>query len=121
METNECYNLLCEIYGAQDVERWKSYHGWSFDFYIQSLDVYVQFDGVYWHGLDRPIEEIANSMNESDKGIYKKWKRDRKQDEWFDANSMKLVRIIECEFKSFKSNDDKKTLIESKIRSALGG
>jgi hypothetical protein len=47
---------------------------WNVDFYIPSIDTYVQLDGVYWHGLDRPVEVIKESKESKsvrDQAIYK--------------------------------------------------
>jgi hypothetical protein len=93
---DQCYDLLCECFGADDVERQVRINDrWAIDFYIKSIDtyVYVQFDGVYWHGLDRPIELIAEHRTKRDVQIHKKWATDREQDAWFSERGMKLIRI----------------------------
>jgi very-short-patch-repair endonuclease len=92
------YHALCEKFGEQDVQRQVPMnHGhWVIDFYIRSLDTYVQFDGVYWHGLDRPIETIKESAqagHRRDLGIYRKWLVDRQQEKWFAENGLRLVRV----------------------------
>jgi len=71
---------------------------WSVDFYIISLDTYVQFDGVYWHGLDRNLEEIKSSEKIRDKAIYNKWVKDRQLDEYILKHGKKLVRITDKMF-----------------------
>jgi hypothetical protein len=62
----------------------------------RSIDTYVQLDGVYWHGLDRPIELIAEHRTKRDVQIHKKWATDREQDAWFAERGMKLVRITDA-------------------------
>lgn len=74
--------------------------GWFIDFYIEDVDTYVQFDGVYWHGLDRPIDEIRNSFTPRDASIVRNWECDRKQDAAFRAKGLKLVRITDRDMKS---------------------
>lgn len=69
------------------------------DFYVPCIDTYVQFDGAYWHGLDRPIELIAEGRTPRDVQIYKKWQTDREQDAWFKEHGMRLVRITDREFR----------------------
>lgn len=69
------------------------------DFYVPSIDTYVQFDGVYWHGLDRPIDIIAEGRTARDVQIYKKWLSDREQDAWFLAQGMRLARFTDAEYK----------------------
>lgn len=81
------------------VERDKEVDGKAIDFYLPCLDVYVQFDGVYWHGLDRPIEEIAEHRSRQDVTIHSTFLRDRAQDAWFAKRSMKLIRVTDLEFK----------------------
>jgi hypothetical protein len=82
-----------------DVKRQVSVNDWSIDFYVADIDTYIQFDGVYWHGLDRPIEMIKEFRSPRDKVIYDTWKRDRKQDEWFLSHDIKLVRVTDEQFK----------------------
>lgn len=90
--------LLNEFFGPEHVKIQRLIEGhWSVDFYISSINTYVQFDGVYWHGLDRPIEEIAASNSRRDKAIYEKWLKDRKLDVYVLEHGMKLVRITDKE------------------------
>ncbi len=83
-----------------EVKHQKCVNGWPIDFYIASIDTYVQFDGVYWHGLDRPIEAIRASKLVRDQAIAKKWDTDRKQDAWFAANGKRLVRVTDLAFRA---------------------
>lgn len=76
----------------------KRINGWIVDFYIKSIDTYVQFDGVYWHGLDRTLKELKASKSPRDIMIRKARARDRKQDRWFKANGKRLVRVTDREF-----------------------
>lgn len=66
---------------------------WLIDFKIN--DVYVQFDGIYWHGLDRPIQMIRESKNIRDLIICKRYDVDRYQDQWFIMHNLRLVRITD--------------------------
>jgi len=72
---------------------------WLIDFYVPSIDTYVQFDGAYWHGLDRPIELVAEGRTPRDVQIYRKWLADREQDAWFQQQNMRLVRITDVEYR----------------------
>jgi hypothetical protein len=92
-----CYEALCELFGVNDVERQVIVpeKRWLIDFCVKSIDTYVQFDGEYWHGLDRPIEVIAEHRTPRDVQIHKKWMTDREQDEWFRTRGMKLVRVTD--------------------------
>ncbi len=73
---------------------------WSVDFYVKSIDTYVSFDGVDWHGLDRQIDVIKNSMKCHDQAIYSKWVKDRELDTYIKDHNLRLIRITDNEFKS---------------------
>jgi hypothetical protein len=92
----ECLDLLRKIFTKVDSSVYVN--GWSIDMHIIDIDTYVQFDGNFWHGLDKSL----NEMLESDKPIYneiaRKMIRDKEQIIWFGTNSKKLVRIKESEF-----------------------
>jgi len=92
------YDHLVGLYGT-GVEHQVFVHRWPIDFYIRQTDVYVQVDGVYWHGLDRPIEMIKESKNPRDKNIYKKYLTDRKQEVWFKNNGKTLLRVTDKQIK----------------------
>jgi len=94
--------VLVEYFGENDVERQCVINqSWPIDFYIKSIDTYVQLDGVYWHGLDRSLDLIKEFKNPRDRSIHNKWFFDRKQDEFFDQHKLKLIRITDIEFKEF--------------------
>jgi len=61
-------------------------------------NVYVQFDGIYWHGVEREISELKEARKNGDKSanmqLLAKY-RDKYQNYWFEKNNMKLYRIIE--------------------------
>jgi hypothetical protein len=100
----EVATLLATTFG--EVKRWVWVNGWSIDMYVPSCDAYVQFDGVYWHGLDRPIEMVK------DPKIVRKYYRDVEQVAWFSAQGLKLVRITEVEW---QQTDDRRALLVTKI------
>jgi|SRR6478736_2294022 len=97
-----CYQLLCETYGSNQVRRQVELESWSIDFYVNCIDTYVQFDGAYWHGLDRAAEVIKRSSmlgHKRDKSILFTLETDRKQCEWALVNNVRLVRITDKEFR----------------------
>lgn len=96
---DEFFQLLSLKFGSENVKRHVTVHSWSIDFYVDSVDVYVQFDGVYWHGLDRSIEIIQEFKHPQDATIHKTILRDRQQDHWFAEHGMRLIRITDKEFK----------------------
>jgi len=91
--------LLEDHFGSDDVlVQQRLARKWSIDFYVKSIDTYVQFDGVYWHGLDRPIEEIKASSSERDKTICEKWIKDRELDVYVNVQHLRLVHVTDREF-----------------------
>lgn len=94
------YTRLCELHGIENIVRQITIAStrWAIDFYVKNIDTYIQFDGVYWHGLDRPIEIIAEGKTARDIQIYRKYLTDRIQDEWFKTMNLKLVRITDKQF-----------------------
>lgn len=91
------HELLTKKFGNDEVERHVVVNGWCIDFYVSAIDVYIQFDGVYWHGLDRPIDVIKQSDRPRDQIIYKTWLRDREQNVWFEQNNKKLYRVTDMQ------------------------
>lgn len=89
------YEVLCIKFNSSNIIRQILINSWNIDFYIKSLDTYIQFDGIYWHGLSKPIEQIMEFKNPRDKTIYKTWCRDKEQNEWFYKNKLKLIRITD--------------------------
>lgn len=95
------YTCLCQKFGVDNVERQAIAGGWMIDFKIKlsECDVFVQLDGVYWHGLDRPIAEISQSSAPRDVVICKKYATDRAQEAWFAENGLRLIRFTDEQFK----------------------
>lgn len=94
---DKIYNLLITSFNETDVERYASVNNWSIDFYIKSINTYIQLDGTYWHGLDRPLEQIMLFEHKRDKIIYSTYLRDLQQNEWFSSNNKKLIRILDTD------------------------
>ena len=76
------YQLLIERFGEHDIERNKRPDGtaWPIDFYIKSIDIWLQVDGIYWHGLDGHLDQHRQNIdvNKRSKIIVYKWETDRK-------------------------------------------
>jgi len=81
-----------------NVERQVVINKWPIDFYVKIIDAYVQFDGEYWHGLDRTLEEIMRFKTPRDRTILRKYQIDREQNNWFHDNDLRLVRITDKQF-----------------------
>lgn len=94
----EFYRFLTTQFPIDDVRRHVFVNNWSIDFYVQSIETYVQFDGVYWHGL----REVDNSDSPRAQAIRKVFEKDRQQDAWFTANNLRLIRITDEQFRKHK-------------------
>lgn len=70
---------------------------WPIDFYVKSVDSYIQVDGVYWHGLDRSLEIIKEFKTPRDRMIYRKFLTDREQDKWAKEHGINLLRFTDLE------------------------
>lgn len=62
----------------------------SVDMFIPSISTYVEVDGSYWHGLDKPYEQLGDDQR-------KKFDNDRRLDEHCKQHGIRLVRIIDSE------------------------
>jgi hypothetical protein len=98
---DKMYELLIKQFDSNDVERNKRPEGtaWPIDFYIKSIDTWIQVDGIYWHGLDGQLEEhrLRSCADKRSRIIVYKWETDRKQESWFAERGMKLVRFTDKE------------------------
>jgi hypothetical protein len=74
-----------------------------------SRDVYVQFDGIYYHGLDRPYVELSATQR-------RKYDRDRRADAWCRQNSIVLLRVTDAEWLALKTADEKLSFIRRLLR-----
>lgn len=92
---NALYHALVERYGYEHVKRHVNVNDWCIDLYVDKLNTFIQHDGVYWHGLDRSLDDILKFKNPRDKTIYDTFCRDRKQDAWFLENQLILFRTTD--------------------------
>lgn len=80
-----------------DLIRQELINNWAIDFYFPSKNIYVQLDGVYYHGLNRDLEIIKLFKTSTDKKIYRTYLKDREQESWFLKNNLILIRITDEE------------------------
>ena len=83
----------------QSVDHQVIVNGWMIDFYVKDIDTYLQFDGVYWHGLKKTQKQLSESKSPRDKVILGTVLRDIEQNKWFTKNNLKLVRVTDEEYK----------------------
>lgn len=108
---DEFYEELLNYFSAHDIERQVISFKWPIDFWVKSRDIYIQIDGVYWHGLDRPIDIIENSERPRDKTILRKWHTDREQNLWFHSENKRLLRFTDVEFRNAKRQNQVEKLL----------
>jgi hypothetical protein len=100
---NKLYEFLKQEFGGENIQSPKKIiigNGkvWFIDFYIKNYDVYLQFDGIFWHkGNNRSIEEILELSKTFPlfEGIYNNIQKDIQQDQWFKERNLKLIRVNE--------------------------
>lgn len=81
------------------------------DFVILDYEepIIVCFDGIFIHGLDRPITEIAEKALTSkfNANIFKKYYSDRSFEEYCQKRNINLVRFDESSFQDFLFKNDR--------------
>lgn len=89
------FKILCEKFGLANVYRGKKLFRQFIDFYINPLKIYIQVDGVYWHGLNRKINDIKKLKTRQDHKILKQIERDVKLNKYCKKNNLTLIRITD--------------------------
>ena len=82
---------------------------------ICSMGVYVQYDGLYWHGLDRTIDRASEPLYPHDRVVLGTMERDVKQNTWFKEKGLKLVRLREDAMRIIDTTHDCVQLISSLV------
>lgn len=104
-----CLASLRDLY--EEVVHQVPINGWLIDFYVPKINTYVQFDGVYWHGVHMTEEQVDAAITKRERDVARKWHRDREQVVWFRSSGLRLVRITDEQFKSWE--------IDGTVRSSL--
>ena len=100
-KTGRCFQSQVEIdcfeYIKQNVDpnidHQKRYGDWMIDFYSPKYDLYIQLDGIFWHGLANYKDEFL----ETDLG--KAILKTKEKDELQNKTIKNLVRITDEEFR----------------------
>lgn len=99
----EIEKLLKKIYKDVHTQQWID--GRPIDFYIKDIDLYIQVDGEFYHGLtERSLKYFFVKNN---------YDRDRKQDLWFKEHNLQLLRLSEKTCRSLINEQDLKDLISA--------
>jgi hypothetical protein len=79
------------------------HRSWFVDFYNREYDMYIQFDGTFWHGLERTQDDLLNEFNKTKrlKGVLDHKITDQKQNNYFEKNNLKLYRISDKDFQNY--------------------
>lgn len=95
------YNFLVSQFLINNVSRQILMFDKIIDFLvvIENKEIFIEFDGIYFHGLDRPIQIIEESLKIRDKYIAKRYWEDRWLDQMMNENNKVLVRVTDKEFK----------------------
>jgi len=88
---------LVKIFGESDVQRQVFVNSRSIDGFIVSLNLYIQFDGSHYHGLNEKSIAYEN--------VRSTIVRDRIQDEWFFKNELHMLRISDKIAKLISDDD----------------
>ncbi len=94
---------LIKIFGKENVKTGVVVNGWSIDFQIkiQEFECYIQYDGVYWHGLDASENVIKVRKGARARRIEMVFERDKLQCRWFSEHGLFLLRTTDKEFERF--------------------
>lgn len=112
------HEILFNFYGIDNIKRQVPMIRQWVDFYVESANFYLQIDGVYWHGLNRPIKQIKLGKTRQDQDIYKQILRDKKLNYHMKKNNLKLIRVTDEEMRA-KTNDEIINLVEEKLHASL--
>jgi len=100
----QMHQMLINKFGNEYVEtqiRIPDTH-WIIDFYVKSINTFIQSDGVYWHGLNVNRNTLIESTNPRDQKRIRAWNIDRRQELWFKEQNMHLLRITDLAIKNLK-------------------
>jgi hypothetical protein len=92
---DKTYKILKDHFGENNVVRQLFVNGWDLDFYIPSLDGYVEENGVFYHGLNKSAEELLLSDKRLYKNIYGTYLRDKEKVAYFSSKNKPLAIITD--------------------------
>lgn len=104
-------NILIEIFGEHNIQIQTLIKNWPIDIFVKNISIYIQVDGIYWHGLNASIEKLNESKTKHSKSIIKKISTDIKQNQYFKENNLQLVRITDKEVDFCKKNKNFDSII----------
>jgi hypothetical protein len=99
----DCLEYL-KLHIDPNIDHQKRYNNWMIDFYSPKYDLYIQLDGVFWHGLANYKEGFFDTK------IGQTILKTKAKDELQDKTIRNLIRITDIQFK----NNPK--ILEEKIK-----
>lgn len=72
-------------------------HRWNIDFFIPELGLYVNYNGVYWHGRYLSDADLRAASTRQSKVILGTKQRDQERETWFREQGLQLEIIWEDE------------------------
>jgi hypothetical protein len=104
-------NEFIKLFGLRLEDYKKSF---TFDFAVveDGRIIFICIDGIYYHGLDRPIVEIANLRTKTDKTIFETYYRDRYLEDYISSKNMciNVVKFSDVSITNFLKNKTEKML-----------
>lgn len=97
--------ILVKKFGVDDVIHHPRIFKRTLNFYIKSINTYVEMDGEYWHCLDEDIKIVEMSTSKNDICRTKKFYKDKETNNLFKQHNLKLVRITDRQMKEMTSDD----------------
>jgi len=103
-KTNKLFDkIFSNILELEDEFRinYGKHRKWFIDFYSKKFDVYIQIDGIYWHGTDKSILDILCEIDKTGHrhAIARYYHKitDIIQNNFFNENNFKLYRITDID------------------------
>jgi hypothetical protein len=93
-------NLCSELFGNDFFDYKKSF---TFDYVVkyENLLFCICIDGIYYHGLDRPIIEIAKCKTKTDKIIFDTYYRDRYLEDFISCSKINVIKFSDVNIVDF--------------------
>lgn len=94
------FDLLRARYARGTVERhhrpFRDTH--ALDLYLTGEPLWIEVDGVYWHGLDVSLDRLFSRQGARADAIRRRWWRDRELDVKMKEAGLRLIRITDRAF-----------------------
>ena len=115
------WGMLLGLFGVDDVVYQHPIDRWPVDFYIRSIDTYIQVDGSYWHPVSTELDCLMNSSKQRDRKRAATIIKDQKQNHWFNDQGLMLVRIPEHVISKLDLDMFRSMLFNKTSVSSIGG